>query len=175
MRIRTYNNLANDTVAWNNVMNRFLNNLAYEYSRSGGSTGAGVKASNGTDAQTDTAVSNGSEAEATNTQETLLPLDVWATPEAFQVNAYLPGINPEDVEITFEGEELTIRGKLPAAPEGTEFIKRELYHGAFARRLNFNVPVDVDRIEAHFHNGLLSLNVPKAESVKPKQIKIQTK
>ena len=165
MRIRTYNNLANETATLNNVMNRFFNNLAYEYSRSGGSTGAAV--GNGK--------SNGSEAEPASTQETLLPLDVWATPEAFQVNAYLPGINPEDVEITFEGEELTIRGKLPAAPEGTEFIKRELYHGTFARRLGFNVPVDADHIEAHFHNGLLSLNIPKSEAVKPKLIKIQAK
>jgi HSP20 family protein len=158
MRIRTYNNLANEA-ALNNVVNRFFNTLAYDYSRSGGSAGT----------------SNGSSVGRTSEQETVLPLDVWATPEAFQVSTYLPGINPEDVEITFEGEELTIRGKLPTAPEGTEFIKRELYHGAFARRLNFSVPVDADHIEAHFHNGLLTLTVPKAEAVKPKQIKIQTK
>jgi HSP20 family protein len=108
-------------------------------------------------------------------QETLLPIDVWVTPETFHLNAYLPGVNPEDVEITFESDELLIRGTLPSAPEGAEFVKRELYHGAFARRLSFNVPVDAERIEAHFHNGLLTLSVPKAEAVKPKQIKIQTK
>jgi HSP20 family protein len=164
MRIRTYNNLANEAVAWNNVMNRFFNNLAYEYARSGGSAGA----SNATS-------SNGGQSGEATEQETWLPLDVWATPDTFQVNAYLPGIEPENVEITFEGEELLIRGTLPAAPEGTEFIKRELYHGAFARRISFNVPVDADKIEAHFHNGLLSLTIPKAEAVKPKQIKIQTK
>jgi len=118
---------------------------------------------------------NNTEAEPVAERETILPIDVWVTPEAFQVTAYLPGINPEDVEITFEGEELTVRGKLPAAAEGAEFIKRELYHGAFARRLSFNVPVNADAIEANFHNGLLSLNVPKAEAVKPKQIKIQAK
>jgi HSP20 family protein len=155
MRIRTYNNLASDAETWSNVMNRFFNNVAYDYSRSGGSNGA----SNG-DAQP---------------QETILPLDVWATAEAFQVNTYLPGVNPEDVEITFEADELTIRGKFPAPAEGTEFIKRELFHGSFARRLSFNVPVDADRIEAHFHNGLLTLTIPKAEAIKPKQIKIQAK
>ena len=160
MRIRTYNNLANEALALSNVMNHFFNNLAYEYSSNGGNNNAGSEAGNGNGYLTE--------------QETLLPIDVWATPEAFQVNAYLPGINPEDVEITFEGEELTIRGRLPAAPEGAEFLKRELYHGAFARRLSFNVPVDADRIEANFHNGLLTLSIPKAEAVKPKQIKIQT-
>jgi HSP20 family protein len=159
MRIR-YNTFPSEAVAWNNVMNRFFNNLANEYSYNGGTTGNAVE-SNG----------NGH----TGVQETLLPIDVWATPEAFQVNAYLPGVNPEDVEITFEGDELLIRGKLPAAPEGAEFIKSELYHGTFVRRLNFNVPVDADRIEAQFHNGLLTLNIPKAEAIKPKQIKIQTK
>lgn len=159
MRIRTYNNLANEAVAWNDVMNRFFNNLATEYSRSGGSTG----------------VRNGNDEGQGREQETLLPIDVWATADAFQINAYLPGVNPEDVEITFEGDELLIRGKLPAAPEGVEFVKRELYHGAFVRRLNFNVPVDVDGIEAHFQNGLLTLNVPKAEAIRPKQIKIQAK
>jgi HSP20 family protein len=154
MRIRTYNNLANEAELWTNVMNRFFNNVAYDYSRNGGSNGS-------------------STAEAQ--QETLLPLDVWATAEAFQVNTYLPGVNPEDVEITFEADELTIRGKFPTAPEGTEFIKRELFHGSFARRLSFNVPVDADHIEAHFQNGLLTLTIPKAEAVKPKQIKIQAK
>ncbi len=160
MRIRTYSNLANEALAWSNVMNRFFNNLAYEYARSGGSTGV----ANGAGTE------NGQATE----QETWLPLDVWATADNFHVNTYLPGIEPEDVEITFEGDELLIRGKLPAAPENAEFIKRELYHGAFARRLSFNVPVDADKIEAHFRNGLLSLTIPKAEAVKPKQIKIQT-
>jgi HSP20 family protein len=158
MRVRTYNNYVNEAAALNSVMNHFFNNLASEYSRSGGSNG----------------MSQG-ESGPSGQQETLLPIDVWATPEAFQVSTYLPGVNPEDVEITFEGDELYIRGKLPAMPEGAEFIKRELYHGTFARRLSFNVPVDADRIEANFHNGLLTLTIPKAEAVKPKQIKIQTK
>src|SRR3954462_5121558 len=91
MRIR-YNNLnslANDAVALNDVMSRFFNNVAYEYSRNVGSNGeSGV-----------------SDTTPVAERETILPLDVLVTPEAFQVSAYLPGINPEDVEITFEGEE----------------------------------------------------------------------
>jgi HSP20 family protein len=151
MRTNTYNTLVRDAAALSNVMNRFFDNAVYDYGRNGGST------------------------EQPREQESVLPLDVWATPEAFQVSAYVPGVNPEDVEITFEGDGLSIRGKLSDAPEGAEFLKRELYHGSFARRITFNVPVDADRIEAHFHNGLLTLNIPKAEAVRPKQIKIQTK
>ena len=161
MRIRynTFNSLADDAATLNNVMNRFFNNVAHEYSRNGGSNGE----------------ENGSDSQPATEREILLPLDVWTTPEQYQIAAYLPGINPEDVEITFEGEELTIRGKMPAAPEGAEFVKRELFHGGFARRVSFSIPVNVDAIEANFHNGLLTLTVPKAEAVKPKQIKIQTK
>jgi len=165
MRIRTYGNFVNDAAAWNNVVNDFFGNLAQEYSRSGGNNGSSNGATNG--------VSDNSKVDQPG--ETLLPIDVWATAEAFQVNAYLPGVNPEDVEITFEADELQIRGKLPASPEGAEFIKRELFHGSFARRLNFNVPVNSDGIEAHFQNGLLTLTIPKSEAVKPKTIKIQTK
>jgi HSP20 family protein len=161
MRVRTYNNLANDAVAWSNVMNRFFNNLASEYSRNGGTTDNNWVSSD--------------DAGSVGVQETLLPIDVWATPENFQVNAYLPGVDPENVEITFEGDELLIRGQLPVLPEGAEWLKRELYHGAFVRRLSFNVPVDADNIQAHFHNGLLTLSIPKAEAIKPKKIKIQTK
>ena len=168
MRFRTYNHFVNDPSVWNNVVNDFFGNLAHEYSRSGGSNGT-----NGDSNGAASGVHDGIKADQSG--ETLLPIDVWATADAFQVNAYLPGVNPEDVDITFEGDELLIRGKLPAAPEGAEFIKHELYHGNFARRLNFNVPVDADRIEAHFQNGLLTLNVPKAEAIRPKQIKIQTK
>jgi hypothetical protein len=68
MYIRTYNNLANEAAAWNSMMNRFFNNLAYEYGRSGGSTGNGVSE-----------VSENGNTE----QETVLPLDVWTTPDAF--------------------------------------------------------------------------------------------
>jgi HSP20 family protein len=152
MRVRTYSDLVRDAATLSNVMNRVFDRSAdYDYARSGGSD------------------------EQPNAQPATLPLDVWATDEAFQVNAYVPGVNPEDVEITFEGDELAIRGKLPAQPEAAEFVKRELYHGSFARRLTFNVPIDADRIEASFHNGLLTLTVPKAEAVRPKQIKIQVK
>ena len=79
------------------------------------------------------------------------------------------------VEITFEGEELTIRGSFQPQPENVEYLKRELYHGGFERRLTFNVPVNADAIEATYEMGVLTLRVPKAEAIKPKQIKVQAK
>ena len=53
-------------------------------------------------------------------------------------------------------------------------MRRELYHGAFERTVTFSVAVNADAIEATFKHGLLTLIVPKAEEVLPKQIKIQT-
>lgn len=152
MRVRTYSDLVRDAAALSNMMNRVFDRTTdYDYAGNGGSD------------------------QQPNAGEATLPLDVWTTADAFQVQAYLPGVNPEEVEITFEGDELSIRGQLPELPEGGDFVKRELYHGSFARRVTFNVPVDVERIEANFHNGLLTLTVPKAEAVRPKQIKIQAK
>ncbi|KKL52071.1 hypothetical protein LCGC14_2289180, partial [marine sediment metagenome] len=103
-----------------------------------------------------------------------LPIDVWATDTAFMIAAYLPGVDPENVDITLEGDELTIRGELPAAQEDANFVRRELYHGPFERTLSFNVPINADAIEATFKHGLLMLTAPKAQEALPKQIKIQT-
>ena len=76
------------------------------------------------------------------------------------------------VETTLE---LATRGAFQPQPENVEFLRRELYHGAFERRLTFNVPVNADGIEATYEMGVLTLRVPKAEAIKPKQIKVQAK
>lgn len=150
MRTNSYNQMVRDFVNMTDAMNRAASGRTYDYARNGGHNG-----------------------EATRVAR--LPIDAYNTNEAFVLNAYVPGVNPEDVEITFEGEELTIRGTFQAQPEEVNFIKRELYHGAFERKLNFNVPVNADAIEATYSNGVLSLRVPKAEEIKPKQIKVQVK
>ncbi len=104
-----------------------------------------------------------------------LPIDVWADEASFTIQAYLPGVNPDAVEITMEGEELTIRGDFAQPDEERKFIKRELFHGSFERRLTINVPVNAEQITAEFSNGVLTLTVPKAEEIKPKQIKVVAK
>ncbi len=158
MSVRTYTNTIRDFTTWADAMNRILgsNEAPYDYARNGGANGAA-----GTTESKSVAVT--------------LPLDIWTTDSDVHIAAYLPGVNPEDVEITLEGDELMIRGNLPSANDDGQFIKRELFHGAFERRMSFNVPVDGDKIEASFTNGLLTLTVPKAEEVRPKYIKVQSK
>jgi HSP20 family protein len=155
MKTATYNDMVRDFVSMSDAMNRVLGSRPYDYVRNGGSVD-----SNRT---------------ATVERTMRLPLDAHATDDAFVLTAYVPGVKAEDLEIVFEGEELTVRGKFQPVPEEVSFLKQELFHGAFERRLTFNVPVNADAIEATFENGVLTLRVPKAEVVKPKQIKVQVK
>lgn len=154
MKTATYNDLVREFVNVSDVMNRTFGGRPYDYARNGGSN-------------------SGNTAVAERTMR--LPLDAYATDDAFVLKAYAPGIDAENLEIIFEGEELTIRGKFQPLAEEVTFLRQELFHGAFERRLTFNVPVNADAIEATFENGILTLNVPKAEVVKPKQIKVQVK
>ena len=105
---------------------------------------------------------------------TPLPLDVRETPEAFVVEASLPGIRPEDVEVTVHGDTLTIRGETRAEEEtqGETWHLRERRSGAFRRTVTLPVPVDADKATADHDHGVLKLTLPKAESARPKQIKV---
>ncbi|HSN73462.1 MAG TPA: Hsp20/alpha crystallin family protein [Anaerolineae bacterium] len=110
-----------------------------------------------------------------NQEEWRLPLDAYSTPEEIVIMAAVPGVNPENVEITFEGDVLTIRGEFPGALENVEYLMRERRHGRFSRSLTFNVPVNADAIEATFEHGVLTIVAPKAETVKPKTIKVMAR
>jgi len=103
-----------------------------------------------------------------------LPLDISESQDAFQVRASLPGIKPEDVEITVHGGTLTIRGESKAEEEkkGQHWHLRERRFGSFQRSVSLATPVDSDRAEARYENGVLTLTLPKSESAKPRQIKL---
>ena len=155
MRTKTHNAMLRDFAGMANAMNHLFERNGYDFVRNGGHNGADS---------------------GEQTARTLrLPVDVWAGDEAYTITAYLPGVQPDAVEITFESDVLTIRGEFPQSGDETTFVKRELYRGKFERQLNFNVPVNSDAIEAGYENGLLTLTVPKAEVVKPKQIKVMAK
>jgi len=104
-----------------------------------------------------------------------LPLDSYSTEEEIVIMASLPGVKPEDVEITIEGDTLTIKGEIPEAPENVDYILRERRFGPFSRSLTFNIPVEAGKAEASFRDGLLTLTVPKAEEIKPRTIAVKTK
>lgn len=103
-----------------------------------------------------------------------LPLDVTETENEFVVKASLPGVKPEDVQITVHGDTLTIRGESKAEEEkeGEHWHLRERRFGSFQRSVTLATPVDSDKTEARYEHGVLTLTLPKAEGAKPRQIKI---
>ena len=102
-----------------------------------------------------------------------LPIDAYSTDNEIVVTAALAGVKPEDVEITVEGDTLTIKGEIPAALENVNYVVSERFHGPFSRTLQLNVIIDVEKIEANFDGGVLTLTLPKSEDVKPRQIKVK--
>jgi HSP20 family protein len=103
-----------------------------------------------------------------------LPLDVSTTPDALIVEAALPGARPDDVDITVEDGTLTIRATTAGERQETEgdYLVREIRRGEFSRSISLPSGLEADRAEASFENGVLSLRIPKAEQVKPRQIRI---
>jgi HSP20 family protein len=103
-----------------------------------------------------------------------LPLDVRATADEIQVEASLPGFEPKDVEITVEGDTLTISGQSRQEREEQEgsFLVQEIRRGSFSRSVTLPEGLEPDKATATFQNGMLSLRIPKAEQVKPRQIRI---
>lgn len=103
-----------------------------------------------------------------------LPLDVYATDDEIVIQASVPGLKPEDVEITLEGDTLTIKGEFKAPLENVNYLLQERGYGVFVRTLTLNIPVEADKATARFENGLLTLVLPKAQAVRPRVIKVKS-
>ncbi len=104
-------------------------------------------------------------------------IEMYEKDNNYIVRMELPGIKPEDVDISVSGETLTVKGQR----NPPEDIKDEAYqlcetcYGNFTRSITLPESVNADKIEANFENGILDIRIPKAEEAKPKQIKIQSK
>ena len=106
--------------------------------------------------------------------ETKLPLDVTSSDESVTVEAALPGIRPEDVEITVHEDNLTIAVKKDedrADAEGTR-VFREVRRVGGSRTLHLPKGMDTDNAVASFDNGMLRLSIPRVEAAKPRTIPV---
>jgi HSP20 family protein len=104
-----------------------------------------------------------------------LALDVRSTKDALLIEAALPGVKPEDVDITIENGTLAIRGETSSAHEDADegrYLLREISRGSFVRTVSLPNGLESDKAEATFDDGVLRLRIPIAEQVKPKQIRI---
>lgn len=110
-----------------------------------------------------------------NLPEWGLALDVVENEDAYLVRASVPGIQPDDLDITFDKGLLTIRGELKDETETTkgQYHLRERRYGSFARTISLPSSVEADRIDADYKDGILTLKMPKSEEMKPKRIPIR--
>ena len=104
-----------------------------------------------------------------------VPLDVIEEDGQYIVKASMPGVNPEEVEITLTENVLTIKGETKRESESSEsnYHVRERHYGSFMRHVTLPATVNADEVEASFENGVLSLRVPKTEAAKPKKIAVR--
>jgi len=101
-------------------------------------------------------------------------MNVWSNPDGAVVTAELPGINPDDLEISVQGDTLTLRGSraADALGEGEAYHRRERGFGQFQRAFQLPFAVDAAKVEATYELGVLSITMPRAESDKPRKIQV---
>jgi HSP20 family protein len=104
----------------------------------------------------------------------VIPLDILDTGPALVVQTNLPGVKPEDVNVTVVGSTLTIKGALHSTEEFQDatYVRHERRAASFSRTVNLPVAVDAEHAEAKFAGGVLTLTLPKAETVRPRNIQV---
>jgi HSP20 family protein len=109
--------------------------------------------------------------------EGILPVDVYQTDDDIVIEATAPGIKPDALDISVTADSVTILGETSEEREveGRRYHVRERRYGIFSRTVALPTPVNADKADAVFENGILTLTLPKVEEVKPKSIKIKAK
>ena len=104
-------------------------------------------------------------------------VDLYQTDDEVVVKAALPGLKSDDVQISITGDLLSIKGEFKQAEEKKEksYSMREQRFGAFERTFGLPTAVVADKAKAEFENGILTITLPKAEEVKPRQITVKAK
>lgn len=105
-----------------------------------------------------------------------LPLDVIEEENEYIVKASMPGVEPDQVEITLTDNTLTIKGETKSESENsqTNYHVRERRYGSFMRQISLPMAVDADKVDATHENGVLTLHLPKSETSRPKKISVKT-
>jgi HSP20 family protein len=101
-------------------------------------------------------------------------LDMYDVNGSVAVEFALPGVKPEEVDITVTGNTLTVKGEHKAKEEINEkdYYRREFSYGTFTRTVELPTYVDTEKVEARFEDGLLKIVVPKVPEAQPKRIEI---
>ncbi len=101
-------------------------------------------------------------------------VNLWETDEVIYAEAELPGLKFEDIEILVKGSELTLKGERKAeTQEDVTYHRRERAFGTFSGTIQLPVEIDTEAVEASLANGVLTITMPKAASVRPRKIEVK--
>jgi len=105
------------------------------------------------------------------------PVDVYETADQLVVKVAVPGVKPEEIDVTVTGDLLTIKGEFKSDEkvEKGSYLRRERRYGSFCRQVGLPAGVQADKAEAAFDNGVLTLEIPKVEAARAKTVKIVAK
>jgi HSP20 family protein len=107
-------------------------------------------------------------------REMLLAVDVITGDEAYDITAFVPGMEADDLEIEVLNNTVTIRGEFKSdGDEQRKYLVSELPSGRFSRVVSLPTETDSGKVEASIKDGVLSLHIPKAEEARPKSIKVK--
>lgn len=103
-------------------------------------------------------------------------MNIWANEEGQIITAEIPGVEPDELEVAVTGDVLTLSGCRKPEEIGDEktFHRRERGCGNFKRSIQLPYPVQGDKIEATFRNGVLKITLPRAEQDKPRKITVKS-
>lgn len=101
------------------------------------------------------------------------PLDLYRSGDVYVAELDMPGIDPASIDIDIEDRTLTIRGERRPVEGEVQWLAHERATGPFARQLTLGYGVAMDRIEADYSDGVLTLRIPVAEEAKPRKVSVQ--
>ena len=102
------------------------------------------------------------------------PLNVWEEGDLLKIEAEVPGVRIEDVEVSFDKGELTLKGeKKFEAKESAGYHRRERAYGSFTRTLTVPWEIKADQVSAELKDGVLTVTLPKAEEAKPRKVAVK--
>jgi HSP20 family protein len=105
-----------------------------------------------------------------------MAIDLDEDDQSYNITTELPGVQADNIHVRLDGDYLLIEGEIPEQTverEGKRALIKERRYGKYSRRIRLPQPVQSDKIEANFENGVLKLTLPKLEEVKPKMIPIK--
>jgi HSP20 family protein len=100
-------------------------------------------------------------------------VDVESTPAGYVLHAEMPGVNKAGIEVSIENGDLTLVGRRAPLEVSGELVHRESRPDDFRRTYELDPSIDTSRITARIENGVLTVDLPKAESVKPRRIEVE--